>query len=185
MSFIAFILFVLCYFNLFCRYLSKHDAKKGKNSKPLTRQHSTARSCGGTTMPVQTLTKPAKTRSEGTARACGGTAVRDTPSPIPQKKSSFFFLIQTPQRLSNLSLNLHNLNLQISITLSKLHQITQFLNQINFKLHPKPNPPIKNNNHQSQPINHQIRVTTLTQTPPFPHKILPKPNLHPNHPNSN
>ena len=28
MSFIAFILFVLCYFNLFCRYLSKFDAKK-------------------------------------------------------------------------------------------------------------------------------------------------------------
>ena len=30
MSFIAFILFVLCYFNLFCRYLSKYDAKKRK-----------------------------------------------------------------------------------------------------------------------------------------------------------
>jgi len=29
-SFIAFILFVLCYFNLLCRYLSKYDAKKQK-----------------------------------------------------------------------------------------------------------------------------------------------------------
>ena len=29
-DFITFILFVLCYFNLFCRYLSKHDSKKKK-----------------------------------------------------------------------------------------------------------------------------------------------------------
>jgi len=34
MSLIAFILFVLCCFNLFCRYLSKYDAKKMNKIEP-------------------------------------------------------------------------------------------------------------------------------------------------------
>jgi len=102
------------------------------------------------------------TRSNGTACACGGTAEPPQFPPI----TKFFFLPLLPHSNNTtsftfklLSLNLHNLNLQTSITFFKLHQITQFLNQNNFKLHPKPNPPIKNNNHPSQPIKHQIRVT--------------------------
>ena len=121
-----------------------------------------------------------------------------------QNQPKFFLLLPSFSNITSfifklLSLNLHNLNLQTSITFFKLHQITQN----NSKLHPKPNPPMKNNNHPSQLTNHQIRIPfypnpqtpisspIFTQTlknltynqnpslkPLFPHKILPKPNLH-------
>jgi len=84
-----------------------------------------------------------------------GTAV-----PTKSQKNKIIIILHSNNTTSFI-LQLLSLNLQTSITLCNLHQITLFLNQINFKLHPKPTPPIKkkNNNHPSKPINHKIRVT--------------------------
>ena len=122
-SLIASILFVLCCFNLFCRYLSKYDAKKRKlfeavDQKPnphhtkkqkktfIFQKVGTARACGGT------------------ARACGGTAV---PTHQPKKKNStkkktffFFSLIQKNTTFFILQ-KLHNINIQTSISISIHH----------------------------------------------------------------
>ena len=136
----------------------------------MTRSFGTGRAYEHTAVPYH-LPKTHKTRDEGTARAYRGTTVWAF-SPYNLNFFPSFSLIQTTQPLSSFkvfSLNLHNLNLQTFITFFKLHQITQFLNQNNSKLHPKPNPPIKNNIHPSQPTNHQIRIPFYPnpQTPIF------------------
>jgi len=139
------------------------------------------------------------------ARACGCTACAN-PSACKTKNFPLFPLhsqTQTSLILPLLSLNLHYLNLQTSISLSKLHQIKQFLTQIISKHHSKHKPTIKTNIHPPKPQIYQIhnpfnsnpkaiisspisiiKLKNLTK-PPFPHKILPKPNLNPIQPKSN
>jgi len=90
-SFIVFILFVLCYFNLFCRYLSKYDTKKRNYFEAIDQKQWGDRACGGTVVPDPQSTKTKKKgRSRRTARACRNTAVCNTLLPITQ---NFFLLL--------------------------------------------------------------------------------------------
>ena len=136
-SLIAFILFVLCCFNLFCRYLSKYDSKKRKKLSlgspepwhdPCLQWHGRATLCHN---------QPSIFQKVGTTRANIGTAVRDYWVAINQDFLFFF-----PHSITTTSLLLKPLSktsittyLQIFTTTPNLHKNTKFIHPITSKHH--------------------------------------------------